>query len=163
MNKNFRTGASSVTAISIIVIVVIIVGFVYFFFAPKNADENTDTTDSPVNIVDFEATPTDGGENNTENGGILVAQIFTISYTDEGYSPKNITINIGDVVDFENNSSHSFWTASDVHPTHELLPGFDSLRAYKPDEVYSYTFKQSGTWTYHNHLDPSQIGTVVVK
>ena len=162
MNKNSRSGASSAVIISILVVVLIIAGAIYYVTTKENPEESGPETNSPVNLIDFEATPTDGGESGNNDGGITITQIFTVTYTNEGYSPRNLAIKAGAAVEFENNSSNQVWTASDVHPTHEILPEFDALRGYEPGETYSYTFKEPGAWTYHNHLNPSQIGTIIV-
>ena len=163
MNKNQRFGASSIAIISTIVIVLVIIGAIYFTVTRETQEENESNTNSPVDIVNFEATPADGEGDGTENGGITFALVHTITYTDDGYSPKTLTIKAGEIVDFENNSSVEVWTASDVHPDHELLPEFDSLSGYKPGETYSFTFETPGSWTYHNHLNPSQTGIIIVQ
>lgn len=83
-----------------------------------------------------------------------------VTYTDDGFTPSTITVARGTTVLFVNESSGSMWVASAVHPTHQVLPGFDQLSA---GERYTYTFEQEGSWKYHNHLAPSQTGTVVVE
>lgn len=55
------------------------------------------------------------------------------------------------------------WVASDPHPQHSDLPEFDSLKAIPQGESYLYTFTQKGTWGYHDHLNPSALGTIVVE
>jgi hypothetical protein len=54
------------------------------------------------------------------------------------------------------------WVASAVHPTHLLLPGFDELKSTGKGGTYEYTFVKVGTWQYHNHVNPSDTGSVVV-
>ncbi|MBI3577003.1 cupredoxin domain-containing protein [Candidatus Gottesmanbacteria bacterium] len=96
----------------------------------------------------------------TEKGGVMTK--VTVTLTDSGFSPKIITVKKGTTVTFVNGSSASMWVASDVHPTHQLLPGFDELTSVAKGGSYDYTFVKVGTWTYHNHLSPSDKGTVVV-
>lgn len=86
----------------------------------------------------------------------------TVTYTDSGFTPKTITVAVGTAVTFMNQSSAGMWVASAVHPTHQLLPGFDQLKSVGKGEKYTYTFAKVGTWKYHNHVSPSDIGTVVV-
>lgn len=85
-----------------------------------------------------------------------------ISYADTGFSPQSLTVKSGTTVTFTNVSAQPMWVASDVHPTHQLLPGFDELKSVGKGESYSYTFTKVGTWTFHNHMNPSDKGTVVV-
>lgn len=170
MNKNkfLKTGASSVIVI-IILVIIVAAGLIYFLQSQKgriahDTSQKSSDTSSPVEILDFEATPIENNDENTKGEpGIIVSQIFTVIYTDAGYSPKEITIRVGDTVEFENNSSRSVWTASYIHPTHKILPEFDALKGYAPGETYSYLFKEFGTWQYHNHLKPSQTGTIIVR
>ena len=49
-----------------------------------------------------------------------------VKITDKGFEPSTLTINAGDTVKFENKSSDDAWPASNVHPTHQLYPGFDA-------------------------------------
>ena len=86
----------------------------------------------------------------------------SVAYTDSGFNPKTITVKQGTAVTFTNQSSGGMWVASDVHPTHQLLPGFDQLQLVVNGGSYQYTFVKVGTWTYHNHVKASEIGTVIV-
>lgn len=87
------------------------------------------------------------------------AVISTVEYTDSGFSPATLTIRVGATVQFINKTTRPMWVASNPHPVHTDLPGFDSLSA---SSTYSYTFTKPGTWAYHNHLNPSSTGQVVV-
>jgi plastocyanin len=87
---------------------------------------------------------------------------FMITYTDEGYSHTSITIARGTTVIFRNESSRDMWPASDVHPTHTIYSEFDAKRGIAPGEEYSFTFARVGTWGFHDHLNPFQIGTITV-
>jgi hypothetical protein len=53
----------------------------------------------------------------------------------------------------------NLWIASDPHPTHTDLSGFDALGARSS---YSYTFNQTGEWGFHNHLRATDTGTIIV-
>ena len=92
-----------------------------------------------------------------------VAPETTVTYTDQGFSPASVTVKAGTQVTFVNQSSSQMWVASAVHPTHQALPGFDQLQGAARNGSYSYAFDQVGTWKYHNHLSPTQTGTVVVE
>lgn len=96
----------------------------------------------------------------SEKGGTTGEIVVT--YTDSGYQPKEITVKKGTKVTFLNDSSGSMWTASGVHPTHQLLPGFDELKSVTKGGMYEYTFIKVGTWKYHNHVKPTDGGSVIV-
>ncbi len=93
----------------------------------------------------------------------IAPQTLTVTYSDAGYSPRTITIKVGDSVSFVNNSTHGMWTASNPHPQHTDFSAFDAKRAYVAGESYSFTFAKAGTFNYHNHVRSFDQGTVVVK
>ena|SRR5258708_3583264 len=98
-----------------------------------------------------------------------------VKYTLQGFEPRTLTVKVGTTVGWINPSERPLWVASDPHPTHTDLKGFDSLkvifRELSPfsQEVdahgagfYSYTFTKVGVWKYHNHVNPSDRGTIIV-
>jgi len=140
-------------------------GLVYLFATNQNNTEPESENSSPVDIVNIGATP----ESNPEGGdvqnpqGITISQIFTVTYTDEGYSPKDLTIDIGDTVEFENSSSRPVWIIAGDDLAAQFLPELNAEKNYNPGETYSFTFDKSGVWTYRNKLEPSEAGTITVK
>ncbi len=50
------------------------------------------------------------------------------------------------------------WVASAMHPTHQLLPGFDELTAVPKGTSYEYTFTKDGAWKFHDHINPEARG-----
>jgi len=87
----------------------------------------------------------------------------TITYTDEGFSPTTVQVSKGETVLFINKSSKPMWVASVVHPAHTVLPTFDQFETAGFDESYSCTFEQRGTWEYHDHVNASKTGTIIVR
>jgi plastocyanin len=89
-----------------------------------------------------------------------------------------VNVKIGDTVTFVNNSSHGMWVASNVHPTHTEYDGtdththctngadnnggFDECSPVANGTSYSFTFTKAGTFSFHNHVNASDTGTVVV-
>ncbi|HEY4527511.1 MAG TPA: DUF5667 domain-containing protein, partial [Candidatus Paceibacterota bacterium] len=98
----------------------------------------------------------------------FVAPAMTVPRTrkvevgEAGFNPKELKIKKGDTVIWTNASSRQVWPASAVHPTHQELPGFDSLRGISADESYSFRFDKPGSWRYHDHLNPALTGVVQV-
>ncbi len=144
-----------------IVITVIIVGG-YFLFAHTAAAPVTET---PVTTT-----------SSTDTTGSTTAMVVT--YTNSGFSPSTFTIKLGTTVHFVNNSSHGMWVAVGNHPTHTTYDGttqqqhcsngvntngsFDECTAVSPGLVYSFTFNRTGTFTFHNHIQASDGGTVTI-
>lgn len=100
----------------------------------------------------------------TKLAGISLADMSmntqTITYTNEGFSPATLEVGIGAMVHFVNESDTQMWVASDSHPAHDVLPTFDQ---FKPGDMFMYVFEEPGTWEYHDHLNPSAVGEIIVK
>lgn len=104
-------------------------------------------------------------------------QTNAILFTDKGYQPETITIKKGTTVIFVNTAKTPTWPASADHPTHKVYPGSDIAKCGTPEQVnifdackglaenenWTFTFNEVGTWKYHDHLNPSWLGTVVVE
>ena len=96
---------------------------------------------------------------------------ITVEITSSGFSPKILTINAGDTVVFANKDANAHWPASAFHPTHAVYPEsggcigskFDSCKGLNEGEMFSFRFDNKGTWRYHDHLDPSLTGTIIVE
>jgi plastocyanin len=94
-----------------------------------------------------------------------------VTYTGSGFSPATVTIPQGGTVIFKNAASVGVWVASDPHPFHSGYPTtggcigstFDSCKSIAPGDSFKFTFTFIGSWGYHNHMNPGQRGTVVVK
>lgn len=117
--------------------------------------ETTPPTQPPVTISD-EASATGV----VDKGGVTGK--MSVTYGEGGFVPNSVTVKKGTTVVWTNQSKGGMWVASAVHPTHQLLPGFDQLKSVAEGGTYEYTFEKVGTWKYHNHIQPSQTATVVV-
>lgn len=116
----------------------------------ENSTENSSAESSSTNTEEV------SGEENTVN------QTTVVTYMSSGFSPNILNINMGDTVKFINDSSGNMWVASNPHPQHTEYSDFDAQRNYTSGESYSFTFTESGTYEYHNHVNPSMRGTIVV-
>lgn len=82
--------------------------------------------------------------------------------TDDGYTPTDMTIELGETIVFKNSGSDDRWPASNIHPTHAIYSEFDAMKPVLPGESWSFTFEKEGTWRWHDHLTPSMNGEIVV-
>src|SRR3989344_478350 len=86
-----------------------------------------------------------------------------VIYIDEnGFSPNKIEIGVNSKVIFKNTDTREHWPASNIHPSHEIYPEFDPKKALKPGEEWSFVFKRSGIWKFHDHYYPQLTGTITV-
>lgn len=103
---------------------------------------------------------TSSGQTIEKGGG---NERVVVVYTDSGFSPSPLTIQKGETVTFTNESNRGMWVASDVYPTNQLLPGFDQLSTVPKAGIYEYTFVKVGMWKYHNQVNHTDEGIVIVK
>ena len=69
-----------------------------------------------------------------------------ITYTSvDGFVPKRLDVEPGTQVRFYNASGETFWPASNIHPTHAILPELDSKEAIPPGETWDFTFQTRDT------------------
>ena len=107
----------------------------------------------------------------TNTGGNQQTGENTVQITANGFSPQTITIQQGESVTWTNQDSAAHWPASAMHPTHAVYPegggcigsAFDACKGLAQGESFTFTFNQQGEWKYHDHLNPSTFGTVVVE
>lgn len=171
MNKN----------ILVIVGIVVLVAAGWFMF---NTDYvNGPTTEDTENGAVENEMPVPGNEDVDEMivgdsgaSGTVPAGEPIITYTDDGFSPSELTVAVGAEVTFRNNSTVNFWPASAMHPTHTVYPGsniskcgteeastiFDACVGIAPGGTYKFAFDEVGEWGYHDHLKASEFGRVIV-
>ena len=86
---------------------------------------------------------------------------WVVEFTDAGFVPKRLEIEVGQQVRFVNSSESSLWPASNIHPTHQIMPEFDAGSPLGADGVWAFTFDKPGYWRYHNHMVPEHSGLIV--
>lgn len=92
----------------------------------------------------------------------VAAEAVTITMSETGFAPETVAIAAGTEVVFVNNGQATHWPASDSHPTHTILAGFDSKRGLATGETYTYTFTKPGVWRCHDHMMPQLTCVVTV-
>lgn len=142
---------------------------------PDPEQEFTDTTNGGIGGQFIQLAPTDvsalpeaeattvGGSPEPSAVTDLSVATVTVHVDETGFTPQAITITAGTTVSFINDGQGQHWPASDVHPTHTILPEFDSKRSLETGETYSYTFTKAGTWRCHDHLAASNTCTITVE
>lgn len=136
MNSKYLWGVISVA---------VIIGAMWWFKANKTAPP-TETIMDEVGIV----TPT-------------IKETSTIIYSNDGFSPTEITVRAGTEVIFINQSDSPMWVASGAHPTHLLYPEFDAKTSVPKGGTYSFTFNKIGEHPYHNHMLLGRYGKIIVE
>lgn len=158
---------SSKVVVGLVVLLVGLGAGWYFLQGGKPATQIAVPTPTPTlePLVTSEAQPpaTGAAGAGMEKGGVpSVMGKVSVTYGASGFAPNSVTVKKGTTVVWTNQNQGGMWVASAVHPTHQLLPGFDQLRSVASGGTYEYSFTKVGTWKYHNNVQPSDTGTVVV-
>ncbi len=142
----------------VVVIVILVGGFVYY-----------NNYSSPANLPD-----------NTPNGGnnppVSSPKEWTVATDGTTFNPKELTIKKGDTVTWKNEGESDVWPASATHPTHMVYPGsdikkcgtaeegaiFDACHGMKKGESWSFKFNEVGEWGYHDHMQTTVFGKIIV-
>ncbi len=165
-----------------IVIVLIVLGLGWYFWSQSSSATVTQTPPAPV----AEVTPTPVAPapvtTDTSSSSAPVPPVATapgapmtatVTYDGKKFSPASVTIAKGGTITFTD-SVGKMWVASTQHPTHTeydgtsrqqhcaagATPSFDQCI---PGSSYSFSFAKSGSFDYHDHINPAAYGKVIVK
>jgi plastocyanin len=139
----------------ILVLVVILLLGGYFAFTALRPIKVTPSVPS----VTTEASPAPV-ENTASDAAVVTENVVIISAT--GFSPKEITVKVGDNVTWVNSDTATQNVSSDPHPTHTKYAPLNLGNIPAGGKV-ALMFDKAGTYTYHDHLHPSMTGTVIVQ
>lgn len=134
-----------------VVILVVFVG--WYYLQSQKGNYAPPQTTPPSNVTQPEenpATPSASAEKNVVN------------ITSSGFLPKDITVKVGESVTWVNEDTVGHTVNSAVHPTHLVYPPLN-LGTIKPGVQVSLNFPKAGTYQYHDHLNPSLTGSVIVE
>ena len=99
----------------------------------------------------------------------------TVTFDGSSFSPSTVTIAKGGTITFTDTAG-TMWVASNVHPVHSdydgttrsqhCAAGYSGPKPFDecaPGSSFSFTFDKTGTFGYHDHLNPGSTGTIVVQ
>lgn len=86
----------------------------------------------------------------------------TITITAQGFQPAELLVKKGTKVVWTNEDTKGHKVGANPFPSHDSLKGLVSP-ILAQNESYSYTFDMAGTYYYHDGLNPSTGGSVVVQ
>lgn len=122
--------------------------------AAKEAAQAPESVTQSVNVL---------GSDSTKATVKVTSKEAVIEYKDGVFNPSTLRVLAGTKVTFINKGTKEVWPASGRHPTHEICPGFDALKALKSGGTYSYTFDKPAECPFHNHVAPGEKGSIEVK
>lgn len=89
-------------------------------------------------------------------------EVVNVALTDNGFTPKDITVKAGTRIVWTNSSGKPATVSSDDHPTHRLYP-FLNLGEFADGSSVQVVVEKAGKYSYHNHLNASEVGTITVE
>ncbi len=134
-----------------VVLVLVVLGGGYYFYNKSKPL----STPQPLQV---QTTP----EQSTGASPSAAIDKNTVTLTANGYEPQTLTIKAGTKVSWINKSGETATVSSDNHPTHELYP-FLNLGKFADGESLSVVVEKPGTYTYHNHLNADEKGTIIAE
>lgn len=84
-----------------------------------------------------------------------------IVFTNDGFTPNTLSVKKGTVVTVKNESSKRVQFSSDDHPSHRDDPSLN-MKTLAPGESGTFTAVTVGTQGFHDHIDDSKVGTLIV-
>ena len=104
------------------------------------------------------------------------SEVVIVEMTASGFVPSRVAVPEGGAIKFVNVDTETHWPAVNIHPIHSSYPGsdirkcstpeemfiFDACRPIEPGESYTFLFRQSGGWGFHDHIVPRFFGGVDV-
>ncbi len=137
------------TVIAIVVILVVLIGG-WLLTRPKTAPPIPSTPPVIESTASPAALPT------------ATPSASVVNISSSGFSPQNTFIKAGESVTWTNADTANHTVNSAVHPTHSVYPPLN-LGLIQSGESKSLTFPSAGTYKYHDHLNPSLVGSVTVQ
>ncbi|HYC80089.1 MAG TPA: cupredoxin domain-containing protein [Candidatus Binatia bacterium] len=98
----------------------------------------------------------------TLSANIPAPKTVNITIANNKIVENPITVNVNDTIIWTNKDLMPHQIASDPHPTHTDVNDLES-GSLATNQTYSYKFTKAGTYSYHDHLNPSIKGTVIVQ
>lgn len=144
----------------VIGIVVVVVAVLAIFllsksgslYSPSQTQTSTRTPQPSITSTTQQQSPTNE----------VTKEQNVITLTQAGFSPSTLTVKAGTKISWINNSGSGLSVNSNPHPIHTNYSPLN-IGAIGDGQSKSLIFDKPGTYGYHNHLNPSQTGTIVVQ
>ncbi len=143
-----------------VIVGVIVYGLIYYFFFAKTGSFNYNQTGNQFQSPTTQQVTTAPSGSATTPSAAMQQNVVTL--TANGFAPATLTIKAGSTVTWMNKSGDVATVNSDPHPTHTTYPPLN-LGQFANGASLSLPFSTPGTYGYHNHLNPSEHGTIVVQ
>lgn len=142
------------------IIVIVIVAIAGIIWAQKGSTPATTNTDRDSSRP---SQPSTTAEDKTATSPTDTDQVAaTISYTNSGFTPQQVTVKSGDTIRIKNDSDNALSFNSDDHPTHTKEAELN-VGDVEPGQSKTFVVTKKGTWGYHNHENSNDTGSITVE
>lgn len=139
------------------IIAVIATALIAFFVVGNNDEKSTDSSNTDTNnSTNTQPSGSDAGsDSGAADENVTGVETNDVSMTDNEFGPGTITVKKGATVTWTNNGDlpHTVTSESAAGPKSETI---------QPDETYSFTFNEVGTFDYICEFHPGMTGKVIV-
>lgn len=146
----------------VLIIVVILAAIGGAIALTKNSDNNSTTNGYQAKSSPQKKTNSASGISKATTAGNTQTASAAITYSDSGFSPSTLTVKSGDKVVIKNTASDELQFNSDPHPSHTEDTELN-IGSVSAGQEQSFTITMTGSFGYHNHLNPSEKGMIVVQ
>jgi plastocyanin len=153
----------------VIAIIIVIAGLAWAGFAKGSSGTSSTTADSAA-ATDPASTPAETTPSpSSPTQEVSDCQSMDkpeITYDNSGFSPKCIKVKSGTAVSWKNSGSTQIQIGADPHPSHtgnrEVSDGQFTLNV-DPGATATSTLTTKGQHGFHNHLNPTAAGVIIVE
>lgn len=142
----------------IIVALLVVIGII----VRGNKNQQGSSTNQQTNTVQQTTSPSPQENSQASASSQTTQEQNAVTLTSSGFSPKTLTIKAGTTVNWINKSRVDATVNSSPHPTHTDYPPLN-LGSFPDGGTLTLTFNKPGTYKYHNHLNSSQFGSIIVE
>ena len=98
----------------------------------------------------------------SDNGDGVGERGTVITHDESGFNPEVLIVDADTTITIHNESQRDIEFSSDPHPAHTANPEMNAP-VLPPGESQELHLTTTGDWGYHDHLNPSATGRVVVE
>lgn len=153
--------------ISIIIIALVVFVGIYYFQIRERGDSETIQQEKGVPTTTTEeaaeepAAPKPASPKPASPKPTVPAATNIVKIKKSSFEPSVATVKRGTSITWINEDSLAHQVASDPHPIHSDLPGLES-KVLPMGGTYTFEFITPGVFGYHDHLNPSIRGTIII-
>jgi plastocyanin len=155
--------SSTGKVIAAIIIVAVIAGGAVLLSKKSNESTSGDSsTSQSQDGGNASGSSDDGASSANDNGNGSTDVTVTIKYNGTNFTLSSDRMKAGGTVRVINDSQDDLDFDSDPHPVHTDNPELNA-GDIAPGESKTFVIDKKGTWGFHNHLDSSQHGQLIVE